>query len=199
MLGFTDRCAFFLIWGYFIIHLVILRPWGCKLPFLFQFFILLAWCPTEKKFENWLDGACHSEWCYHTHTVTKAITASTSQAFMTTRVSGKWIILCVFNCRRWHLVKRIRTELPHDIVQTRKHRTGATLQAMWLLHGNYQPLSLRNRPRYVVITWPAATRYSRIRWPCRSRSPGWSPRIPTGLSLDLLPQEPAHHIDDICR
>ena len=63
--GFTDRCAFFLIWGYFIIHLVILRPWGCKLPFLFQFLFLLAWCPTEKKIQNLFDGACHPLMVHH--------------------------------------------------------------------------------------------------------------------------------------
>jgi hypothetical protein len=26
--GLKNYCAFFLIWGYFIIHLVLFRPWG---------------------------------------------------------------------------------------------------------------------------------------------------------------------------
>ena len=30
------RCAFFLIWGYFIIDLVIFRPWGCQIQKNFQ-------------------------------------------------------------------------------------------------------------------------------------------------------------------
>ena len=29
--GYKNRCAFFLIWGYFIIHRVLFRPWGSLL------------------------------------------------------------------------------------------------------------------------------------------------------------------------
>ena len=141
---------------------------GLQITIFVSVFVFTSLVPHRKKIQNLFDGACHPRMVHHHSDCEHPSTLVTMWVYIVCPIAGG-------RC----LVKQIKAELPHDIVQTRKHNIGAPRPAMWLLHKVYQGPGTVLTVRYVVSVWLRPTRYSGSRWPCKWLLPTGYRRTPT--------------------